>query len=429
MNKKSTTKFLLFGSLFSLFIIALFIGCESSRVGPELPRPNPAPPPPQPIVLEAKVRDISNLTAIAGATVRITKADNTLVTTLLTDNSGKFSYDVTALTENTLSVSASKDGYGFGNKVAEIKKSINVAVLDDILLAKLVVASAPVTPASGGTASTTSTQTVSAKPLTVTVPPNAVPQNITLTVAAVPAAQVPPPPAASQSIQTAMTLGPSGTQFAVPVTVSFPMPNKQPAGKTFSLLKLNETTRIWANTGITATVDATGTNATAALSSFSTYATADELSINIQTGTTSTANVETVSLSSGSTTKSYAQTSSISITTTGTVSSSWLLDEVTKASGINVGSVPKDITFNFPELPANYVRNGLQYNPDKPNEAGNWKYNWTVIRITTTRNYTASGGAAPDNYSASGQIISQKVDIVAATPEWVWVAHNQGGLN
>jgi hypothetical protein len=429
MNKKSATKFLLFGSLFSLFIIALLIGCESSRVGPELPRPNPAPPPPQPIVLEAKVRDISNLTAITGATVRITKADNTLVTTLLTDNSGKFSYDVTTLTENTLSVSASKDGYGFGNKIAEIKKSLNIAVVDDILLAKLVVATAPVTPASGGTASTTSTQTVSTSPLTVTVPPNAVPQNITLSVASVPAAQVPKPPSATQSIQTAMTLGPSGTQFAVPVTVKFPLPNKQPAGKTFTLLKLNETTNIWANTGITATVDATGTNATASLSSFSTYATADELSINIQTGTTSTASVETVSLSSGTTTKNYSQTSSISISTTGTVSSTWLLDEVTKASGISVGTIPKEIKFSVPELPTNFIQNGLQYNPDKPNEAGNWKYNWTVVRITTTRNYSASGGAAPDNYSASGQIVSQNIDINVATSGWVWVAHNQGGLN
>lgn len=428
MNKKKIHLLSVFGSVILAFFFLFLAGCESSRVGPELPRPNTPPPPAQPIVLASSVKDASNLSPIVGATIRITKADNTLVTTLLTDNSGKYSYNVTTITENTLIVSASKDGYGFGNKTAEIKRSVNTAVVDDILLKKLVVASAPVTPATGGTATTTSTQTVSTTPLTVTVPPNAVPQNITLTVAAVPAASVPLPPASNQAIQTAAVFGPSGTQFAVPVQVSMPLPNKQAAGKTYTLLKLNETNNTWTNTGITATVDAAGTNITASLSSFSTYATADAIVLNTTTGTPSTQDIETVSLSGGTTSKSYSQTSTSSVTVTGTVNNQWITDVVNLATrNKNLGTTTKTLQFNFPALPSEYLRNGVQYNPASPNESGDWTYRWYVVRTSVTTTSTASGGTAPNNYSATVQIIEQSVTIDAARSGWVWVKHDQGG--
>ncbi|HOI30698.1 MAG TPA: hypothetical protein PLZ15_13160 [Melioribacteraceae bacterium] len=428
MNKKKIHWLSVFGSVILVFFFLFLAGCESSRVGPELPRPNTPPPPAQPIILAASVKDASNLSPIVGATIRITKADNSLVTTLLTDNSGKYSYNVTTITENTLIVSASKDGYGFGSKTAEIKKTVNTALVDDILLKKLVVASAPVTPATGGTATTTSTQTVSTTPLTVTVPPNAVPQNITLTVAAVPAASVPLPPAPNQAIQTAAVFGPSGTQFAVPVQVSMPLPNKQAAGKTFTLLKLNETNNTWTNTGITATVDGSGTNVTASLSSFSTYATADDIVLNTTTGTPSTQDIETVTLSTGTTSKSYSQTSTSSVTVTGTVSNQWITDVVNLATrNKNLGTTTKTLQFNFPALPSEYLRNGVQYNPASPNEAGDWTYRWYVVRTSVTTTSTASGGTAPNNYSATVQIIEQSVTIDAARSGWVWVKHDQGG--
>jgi hypothetical protein len=428
MNKKTLSKLLFTFSFASVFLILLFItSCESSRVGPELPRPNPPAPPAQPIVLTAYVRDVSNLSAIAGATVKITKADNTVVTTLTTDNSGKYSYDVTNLTENTLIVNANKDGYGFSSKIAEIKKTLNIALVDDILLTKLVVASAPVTPATGGQATTTNPQTVSTTPLTVTVPPNAVPQNITLTVAAVPAAQVPKPPTATNSIQSAAQLGPSGVTFTQPVTVKFPLPSKHAVGKTFNVIRLNPTTNLWENRNITATVDATGTVATAQLTSFSVNAVDDPLTINIPAGTTTSVDVETITLDKGTTSKSYSQTNNITISVTGTVSSDWLLGEVKKKANIDVGTTNKLIPFNFPAIPSQYLNNGVQFNPANPSEAGNWTYQWIVVRRTTTSNWTANGGVAPNTFTGSGQITEQKVDVDATRGGWVWVKHNQGG--
>lgn len=428
MNKKLKRALLLFVPFLATLFLLVLAGCESSRVGPELPRPNPPAPVAQPIILASIVRDNSNLTTIAGATIKILRSDNTLVTTLLTDNNGRYSYDVSNITETSLSVSASKDGYGIGTKTAEIKKALNIALVDDILLTKLTVATAPVTPASGGTATTTNPQTVSTTPLTVTVPPAAVPQNINLTVAAVPAAQVPKPPSANQVIQTAAQFGPSGTVFAVPVTIKMPLPNKQPVGKTYTLLKLNETNNTWTSTGITATVDATGTNITAQLSSFSTYASADNITLTTTTGTPTTQDIENVTLSSGSTTKSYSQTNSSSVTVTGTVSNQWILDVVNTATrNKNLGTTTKQIQFNFPTMPSEYIRNGVQYNPANPNEAGNWTYRWVVTRTTQTTTSTASGGVAPDTYSATVTIIEQSIDIDAARSGWVWVKHDQGG--
>ncbi|MBA4407520.1 hypothetical protein C0389_09620 [bacterium] len=426
--KKSTSLFAILPVCLLLLGSIVFSGCEASRTGPELARPNPPAPVAQPIILSAYVRDISDQSAIAGATVKIAKGDQTIVTTVLTDNSGKYSYDVTNITDAALLVSANKDGYGFSNKVAEIKKTLNIAVVDDILLTKLVVVSAPVTPAAGGTATTTNTQTVSSTPLTVTVPPNAVPANITLTVATIPASQVPSAPIAGNAIQSVGQFGPSGTVFIVPVTVTFPLPNRQAVGKTFTLYKLNETTNVWANTGIIATVNASGTAATAQLSSFSTYAPIDPLTIIVPTtGTTTTENLGSFSLASGSTTKSYTETNNITISVTGTVSSDWLLGEVKKQTGnINIGSFTQNIPFSVPGLPAEYIKNGVQYNPGSPNEAGNWVYEWVVTRSTTTRNWTATGGVAPNNFSGSGAITEQKVDVTSAS--WKWVAHNQGSV-
>lgn len=427
MSKKQKQNVLLFVPILSLIILFL-VGCESSRVGPELPRPNPPAPTPQPIMLTSFVRDNSNLSAISGAVVKILKADNTVVATLLTDNSGKYSYDVSNLTETTLYVSASKDGYGIGTKVAEIKKAVNIAVVDDILLTKLVVATAPVTPVTGGTGTTQHPQSVSTTPLTVTVPPGAVSQNINVTVAAIPAAQVPKPPTANQAIQTAAVFGPSGTVFAVPVQVKMPLPNKQPVGKTYTLLKLNEANNTWTNTGITATVDATGTNITAQLSSFSTYASADNITLTTTTGTPTTQDIDNISLSSGSTSKSYSQTNSSSVSVTGTVNNQWILDVVNAATrNKNLGTTTKLIQFNFPALPSQYIRNGVQYNPANPNEAGNWTYRWVVVRTTQTTTSTASGGVAPDTYSATVIITEQTVDIDVNRSGWVWVKHDQGG--
>jgi len=427
MNKKQKKLISLFSSFIVIvFGILFFSSCESSRVGPYVPPPNPPAPPPQPIVLTGFVRDISNLSGIPGATVKILKADNSIVTTLLTDNSGKFSYDVTNITDNTLSVMGTKDGYGQSTKIAEINKALNIAAVSDIILTKLVVVSAPVTPAAGGQASTTNTQSVSTTPVSVTVPPNAVPQNITLTVAAVPAAQLPKPPTANTSVQSAVQLGPSGVTFLQPVTVVFPLPNKKAAGSTLSVIRLNPTTNIWENRNIIATVDASGTAASAKLTSFSANAVQDNLSITVATGTTLTIKIADVELTSGSVEKTYNYSNSITISTTGTVDSGWLLGEVKSKANIDVGNFNQLLMFNFPPLLDEYKKDGKQYNPSFPNQSGYWKFVWTVNKATTTQNWTASGGVAPNAYTGSGTITKETVS--ASAGAWVWVkTHDQGG--
>ncbi len=423
----------LIGSIFTFLLLSVFVfnGCESSRVGPEIARPNPPAPVAQPILLTAYVRDQS-LAGIAGVTVKISKADNSVVATVLTDNSGKYSYDVTSLTETALIVAANKDGYSYGSKIAEIKKALNIALVDDIVLSKLVVASAPVTPAAGGTATTPNTQSLSAAPLAVSVPPNAVASNITLTVANIPAAEAPKPTAAGTSIIAAAEFGPSGTVFAVPVTVSIPLPTRLAAGSTFELQKLNETTQVWAATGVTATVDATGLVATAKLSSFSKYAGMQNTVITIPaTGTTTTADLATVTLASGVDNKVYSETSGLTLTITSgsnNVESNWLRNEVRRqAGGFYIGTLSKPLHFSIPALPANYLNNGVQYNPAKPNEAGTWSYRWYIVKSTTVKNYTATGGVAPNTWAASGSLTEEEVSIDVARTGWVWIAHNQGG--
>ncbi|KAF0151061.1 MAG: hypothetical protein FD143_2294 [Ignavibacteria bacterium] len=406
----------------------VFSGCETSRVAPEVPRPNPPAPVAQPIVLNGFVKDLSNSSAIAGATVKITKADNSALTTLTTDNTGKYSFDVTNLTDVTLNINASKEGYGISGKVAEIRKANNIAIVADILLAKLQLASAPVTPVAGGTASQSNPQTVATTPLTVTVPPNAVPSNITLTVSPVPAAQLPKPPTATNAIISAAYLGPSGTVFTTPVTVSFPLAARYAVGTTFPVMKLNAVTNVWANSGVVATVDASGTAATARLSSFSFNALDAPMTFTVGTPTATSANVESYSLASGSASKNYAYTNNLTKTVTGTVSGSWLDDQIAGVQGnITPGTFSQQLTFAVPALPAENLKDGVQFNPANPGQAGNWVYQWNVIKTTNVRTWSASGGTAPNNWSANGSLTEEK--ILVGTSSWVWVAHNQGGGN
>ena len=418
-NKKTST----FAMAISLMFVGMivFSSCESSRVGPELPRPNPPAPPAQPLVLSGFVKDAGDHSIIAGAAVKL---EGTSLSST-TDNNGKYNFNLSSTTGTSFTVSASKTGYGFDAKVPSINRTTNVAIVQDILLAKLQVVTAPVTVATGGSATTTNNQSVASQPLTVTVPPNAVTQPITLTTSAIPAGQLPQPTTtASASVQSAGQFGPSGTQFQQPVTINFPLPSPQTAGKTFSLLQLNEQTQTYTNSGFTATVNADGTSASSPVTHFTIYAIAEDAVLNTTDGTPTIGSEDYLGLQSGSATRIYTATNTLTLSGgSGTVSDNWLKDVISQKLKIDFTSTSTTIGGNFPQLPANFVQNGLQTNPNNPGTSGNWEYRWYVNKSTTTSTGTASG----TGWTRNVNIVQESWVIVTAKTGWYWILHNQGG--
>src|SRR3989339_883426 len=91
-NKKTST----FAMAISLMFVGMivFSSCESSRVGPELPRPNPPAPPAQPLVLSGFVKDAGDHSIIAGAAVKL---EGTSLSST-TDNNGKYNFNLSSTT-------------------------------------------------------------------------------------------------------------------------------------------------------------------------------------------------------------------------------------------------------------------------------------------------------------------------------------------
>ncbi len=420
-----------------VFIISILIlwSCESSRVGPELPRPNPEAPPPAPLILSGFVKDAQSLAGIANANVTISGTSLTATT----DNSGKYSINITSLTASELSVNATKDGYGFSGSTAEVNKSINTASVDDILLAKLQATTATVTPAQGADIDNTNIQSLSNQPLNLTVPPNAVTQNVQLTVASIPAAQVPPPAeTTNQTILTAGVFGPSGIQFQKPVTISFPLPIRKNPGTTFPLQQLNETTGIYSNSGFTATVDATGTMATAEVTHFTIYTLTDNKStLNLPDGTPSVIETATLTVTKSSTTDSRILSKTVSITLsggTGEVDEDWLKDEIRNLLSLNIGTTSESVSLSFnitePETSGgkpSWVQNGIIVGPN-PGESGDASKKTVYDKNSTTRNGTISGNTGANQWSRNVQVIEQDWVLNSAASGWFWTPHNQGGI-
>lgn len=399
----------------------IFSSCESSRVGPEIPAPNPPAPSAQPLILNCFVKDASNQTAISGVAVKIT--DGIILATVLSDNNGKISYDASNITDNTLNLSASKSGYSFGTRTASLNKVANSAIVSDILLTKLQVASSSVTVASGGNASTPNTQSVANQPLTVQVPANAVSSSIQLAVSSIPAGQVPRSTTVNTSIVSAGQFEPSGTQFSQPVLITFPLPYPRTAGTTFSLMQLNETTGAYTNSGFTATVNTDGTSASAEVTHFTTYTLQEGVTFIFNTPSFSTANEFFVALTSGSTTKSLSTENAIALSGTGTVNELWLKDEIASRLALSIGSTSQTLSFNIKALPSQYIQNGVQVGPaGHESEKGNWEYRLYYALQTTATTGTASG---PD-WTRTITVTSQ---LWLITHEgWYWVPHDQGGV-
>lgn len=437
-NKKTSTSVV----AISMMLVGLFIfsSCESSRVGPELPRPNPPAPPPAPLILNGYVKDAASKAAVDGATVKISKADGTLLITALTNSSGKYSYDVSNITDNALAVSATKPGYGFSNQVAEINRTLYTASVDDVSLVKLQATTATVTPASGGSVSTTNTQSLGNQPLNVTVPANAVPQNVQVAVASIPAAQVPAPaPATNQSIISAGSFQPSGTIFQVPITITFPLPVRKAAGTTFQLLQLNETTGTYTNSGFTATVAATGTEASAQVTHFTIYTLADnKATLNLpDANPTNTGQSTTLEVSTTTTSTSQTVQRVVSITVSGgsgQVNESWLKDEIIKILNITEGSFNRqfDLSFNItsPENQGgkpSWVQNGIIVGPT-PGQSGDALKRAVYNLTSKTRNGTVSGNSGANQFTRNVTVTETNWVLDSATSGWFWRPHNQGGI-
>lgn len=418
MNKK---KIFLITFSFLVVIVSLITinGCKTSRVEPEIPTPNPPAPTQQALILAGYVRDVSNNSGISGAAVKISGA--ALLTTLLSDVDGKFSYDASNVSDNSLNITAFKDGYAYGNRTATINKAANSASVADILLTKLQTTSTTVTVASGGYAAAANTQSVSNQPLTVQVPPNAVSSNVQLTVSSIPAGQVPRAATANTSILTAGQFGPSGTVFNQDVTITFPLPYQRTAGTTFALMQLNDGT--YTNSGFTARVNADGTSASAQVRHFSIYTLQEGVSVSMGTPTTSNGPESSVALSSGSTTRQFIITNSISLSGSGIMNETWLIDQIAGLSAFSIGSSTQILSFNTPALPRSYVQNGVQVGPSgHQTEKGNWEYRWFYALQSRTTNGNASG----PNWSRSITTISQLW--VITNQGWYWISHDQGGV-
>lgn len=413
----------------------IFSSCESSRVGPELPQPNPPVPPAQPLILTGFVKDLTNLSPISGVTVKIARADQTVLTTMLTDNNGKYAYDASHVPDNSLKVSATKDGYAFKGETASILKASNLASVDDILLAKLTVATTSVTVAAGGTVSTPNVQSAAGQTLTVTVPANAVSQPITLTAASIPAGQIPQP--SNANVHSAAKFGPAGTTFLQPVTITFPLPSSSTPGSTFSLLQLNEQTSTYTNSGFTATVDATGTRATAPVTHFTIYALSGAVSGTLSDGAASFGSATYYSLSSGSGTKAYSSTNTYAASGgTGTVNAEWLRDIVANKLNIDFATKTFSVGGNFPALPSDKQINGVQTPPPGVSGKGNWEYRWYVVKRTTPTTGTLSGTGWSRNitvvkekwFSDNDPTIVLPATYGAAKTGWYWYSHDQGAF-
>jgi len=102
----------------------------------------------------------------------------------------------------------------------------------------------------------------------VDVPPGALPAEFTLVVAPLSAAQVPIPPG-GLAVITAAQFEPDGLAFALPVTITFPLNARLPAGQTLPLRWVQSSA--WQDSGFLAVVSGDGRTAVANVSHFSVY--------------------------------------------------------------------------------------------------------------------------------------------------------------
>jgi len=453
--------FLLKSFLTIIGLTLLLVSCETSRVAPEVPRPNPAPPPPQAVILSGNVIDAETGGGIASVTVSLTKLDGAVVSTAVTNASGLYSFNLTALniTDSTLNVTTNVTGYGYGFRVATFDKANGTAGVVPIVLTKIANVTTVTLGASGGAASTTPTADSKAStPVSVTVPPNAVPANTQVTLAAVPVVSIPPPSTPlTQNVLSSNNLAATGvTTFSQQVTMTFNLPFPLTAGTTIPVLLLNTTTNKWESSGLNAVVSANGLTAIVQVTRPGNYALLGNVSVaqtvsgkfiagNEDISVTKlekeigTANA-VIELSPAKLTATYNGPANppplinlISGTVGQTPTTHYSFGLINHRFGTNLSLVPflipgfsKIYTYNLPATinGAPTSRGGVIIGPSgKENESGDWIYK---ITLTTLFGFDLYRIALPQLFEVE---VAARRYIILERFEWVWRAHNQGGGN
>jgi hypothetical protein len=442
-NKRTTYSGVVLTLLLSGFL--LFQGCESSRVGPDIPRPNPPAPPAAPIILTGQVINSASGAGIGGALVALTTTGGLAITSTITNSSGLYSFDVSDRTETQLAVNILAEGYGFTTRMAILDLKGRTIYVAPAYLTRLVTVTVTATPASGGSSNTTSSESVGGTTLKMAIPPNAVSTNTNVTLASVPGNNTPPVTnsSAQNDISTA-SLTPLGVQFLQPVTLTFPLPYPLPQGTEISIIRLNPATNNWDNTTLKAIVDATTLAAVTQVTQTGQYSLLGGVGVN-QQGAGSyldgdvSIKVEELSKSMNPeaevlvTLKSGTQTINLPFGVTRTLTASsgvnvsdvFLANLLAKILNLSFGTYNVPYSFSFPGIPAAYIRNGVQFNPNNPNEAGEWEYRVYMVDVNSTAVVIVSH---PGVFSRTYNIVRRTWVSDTARSGWYWVAHNQGGV-
>jgi hypothetical protein len=431
---------------FLLILIVSFIlsGCETSRVSPDVGRANPSAPPAVPLVLTGVIADDATGARISGATVSIQGTSLTATT----NASGIYTFsDISSLSAAQYVLVVSAANYGYGTGLAVIDKTHNQASSPAITLKQIVGGtSVSVTTTTGATGSTTSNEAAGPNTVKLVIPAGAVNKSTQVTLVSLGTDQSPASgaPATNNDIAS-VVLNPTDAVFNAPgVTITFALPYQITPGTTLPLYKVVNNT--WQFANVYVTVDASGYSATGNVTSGGMYAIFDAVGVSSISGsvqrTTKTlsknADGELIYSSHGDIITAYLPetiaNSIVSIVPSNSVSRNWverlifkikLYNALTAIEGTYNFSFP--VTLAYPALPANRVVNGVEYNPDFPNQSGDWYYKWFYQQnaISTTLIVTKSGIFTFTYYST---LYYYSLETGQNKTGWWWVAHNQGGI-
>ncbi len=449
---------------FSLFEIVAFVvliaggifmsGCESSRIGPTVPAPNPSSPTPPPLLLTGNVVDSKTSSIISGASVQISRQDGTSVATVVTDNRGVFSYDISTVNQALLKVTATAAGYGTAFMYDKIDLVNRSSVVLSIPLDKLTTTPVTVTNSSGGNGTTSSTESKNInQQVTITVPAGSVASNTTLQLNQIPVNNVPPPSNAANTTQVGVAnLQPVGITFAKPVLLSFPLPYQFKPGDQIPLNILVNGT--WQSASLNATVDNTGYLANVNITQTNEYSLLDNSKI---TGGVTRSIVpfndksysprllkaadildtRDVTLTTPSTTISLPVSSTVTVSytnvLTSTPSGEWLFNVLAQTYGdaFLAFSGPGTQTSSATEVlnwPSEANPNALNQstgtgNKKYPNDFGSWS---VVFHLASTTLNWANVVITSPYWTATIIGIADVWNITGA--DWVWTGHDQGGI-
>lgn len=217
-----------------------------------------------PYIIKGKVVDKKTLLPISGVTIIC------LDKSVKTNSDGIYSLYFKKLPDDFIKIQAKKEGYPVGTTIitGENYYSVNTIKLIPPSVIKAI-------GSSGGSISFGNSESIDAsQKIEVVFPEGALNNSINISITPLEGIAVPDiSPKTTLGLLNAATvcLEPSGLKLNKNATISFPLPMKMDVGTTLDLLIYNEDSLIWKESGITATVDATGSRAAAEISHFSTY--------------------------------------------------------------------------------------------------------------------------------------------------------------